>query len=67
MDRAQLCNISSQAKEELGVDEITVVADKGYYSASEFAKCAENGISPIVSKAEHLERAVTVGYAKTQF
>lgn len=67
VDRAQLCNISSQAKEELGLDEITVVADKGYYSAGEFAKCAENGIIPIVSKAEHLERAATMGFAKTQF
>lgn len=67
VDRAQLCNISLQAKKEFGLEEITVIADKGYYSAGEFAKCAENGIIPIVSKSEHLECAATMGYAKTQF
>jgi transposase len=67
VDRAQLCNISSQAKEELRLDKITVIADKGYYSQVEFAKCSDKGIIPIVSKMEHLECAATVGYAKTQF
>jgi len=35
-DYKQLFNMASKAKEELQVDEITAIADKGYYSAEEF-------------------------------
>jgi hypothetical protein len=44
VDKQQFHNITSQAKEELGVDSITAIEDKGYYSASEFAKCKEDNI-----------------------
>lgn len=67
VDKEQLHNISLQAKEELNVDELTVIADKGYYSASEFAKCKEDNIIPIVSKADHAHMAATKEYGKSQF
>lgn len=60
-------SISLQAREELGVDSITAIADKGYYSAAEFVKCKENNIIPIVSKAYHSHMAATKGYGKSQF
>jgi predicted N-acetyltransferase YhbS len=47
VDKEQLHNIAQQAKEEMGADTITVLADKGYYSDSEFAKCKEDSIVPI--------------------
>ena len=37
VDKEQFHNIALQAKEEMGVDTITAIADKGYYSATEFA------------------------------
>ena len=67
VDKQQFHNITSQAKEELGVDQIIAIADKGYYSASEFAKCKEDNIIPIVSKANHSHMAATIGYGKSQF
>lgn len=67
VDKEQLHNISLQAKEELGVDMLTVIADKGYYSASEFVKCKEDNIIPIVSKADHSHMAATKEYGKSQF
>lgn len=67
VDKEQLHNISSQAKENLQVDEITVIADKGYYSLSQFKQCADDKITPIVSKANHNYRAVTEEYSKEAF
>lgn len=67
IDKEQLHNISLQAKEELKVEELTVIADKGYYSALQFAKCKEDNIIPIVSKADHSHMAATKEYGKSKF
>lgn len=67
VDKEQLHSISLQAKEELGANKITAIADKGYYSASEFVKCKEDSIIPIVSKADHSHMAATKEYGKSQF
>ena len=67
VDKEQLHNITLQAKEELGVETITAIADKGYYSAVQFAKCKEDNIIPIVSKADHSFMAATKEYGKAQF
>lgn len=67
VDKEQLHSITLQAKEELGVKTITVIADKGYYSARQFAECKEDGIVPIVAKADRSFMAATKGYEKTQF
>ena len=67
VDKEQLYNISSQAKNELGVESITVIADKGYYSAQQFAKCKKDNIIPIVSKADRSFLAVTKEYEKARF
>lgn len=64
VDKEQLHNISLQAKEKLNVEELTVIADKGYYSAPEFAKCKEDNITPIVSKADHSHMAATKEYRR---
>jgi len=67
VDKGQFHSIALQAKEELGVESITVIADKGYYSASQFAKCKEDNIIPIVSKADNSFMAATKEYGKTEF
>ncbi len=45
-DRAQLAPIGRQAKAALGVDELDVVADRGYFSADQIAQCAAADITP---------------------
>jgi transposase len=49
-DRHQLANMSKQAKTAMGVDELNVVADRGYFDSEEILKCQEAGIVPIVPK-----------------
>ncbi len=65
VDYAQLYNIASQAKTELGAKELTVIADKGYYSGEQFAKCMGEGIHPIAphpDKGGGQARGYTKGY-----
>jgi len=52
VDYGQFNNISSQAKENLKADELTVLADRGYFSAEELNKAEQNGIIPIVARPE---------------
>jgi len=65
VDYAQLYNIASQAKEELQADELIAIADKGYYSGEQFAKCKPENIKPIAphpDKGGGQERGYTKGY-----
>ena len=66
VDKEQLHNISLKAKEELGVEELQVVTDKGYYSAKQFKECAEDHIIPTVPKAIH-NNAPDEAYCKEEF
>lgn len=49
-DRNQLANMAEQAKTAIGVDELTAIADRGYFSSEEVRKCHDNSIVPIVPK-----------------
>jgi len=51
-DRSQLANMSLQAKEELKVDKLTVVADRGYYNGEEIKSCAEANIDVYLPKCQ---------------
>jgi hypothetical protein len=49
-DRSQLANMARQAKEVTGVDGLTVLADRGYFSGPEVVACEAAGVTPIVPK-----------------
>jgi transposase len=49
-DRAQLSNMGTQVKTVLDVEELTVVADRGYYSGEEIKACEEAGITTYLPK-----------------
>jgi len=49
-DRNQLANMAEQAKAAMGVAELNVVADRGYYSGEEIRKCHDAGIMAFVPK-----------------
>jgi hypothetical protein len=49
-DRSALAKIAGQAKAALQATELTVVADKGYYSGQEIKDCMESGVTPIMPK-----------------
>ena len=48
-------------------DTLTVIADKGYYSARQFEKCEKANITAIVSKANHSSAAASEEYSKDMF
>jgi hypothetical protein len=65
VDYGQLHNIASQAKTELGVEELIAIADKGYYSGEQFKKCKEDNIKTIAphpDKGGGQEKGYTKGY-----
>jgi len=49
-DRSQLSPMAKQAKEVLEVDELDVVADRGYFSGSEILACEKAGITVTLPK-----------------
>ena len=66
-DQGQLYKMAAQAKEELNVDEITVLADKAYGIGEDLRKCEENGITAIVSIQEHGTHTGNSDYVKEKF
>ena len=63
-DQGQLSNMAIKSKEELKVENLTVLADKGYWNGEELKKCEENNITTIVSSPEEHG---TIGYKKSDF
>jgi len=51
-DRSQLANMAKQAKTIIGTDELTVVADRGYFSGEEIKACADAGIKTYLPKPQ---------------
>lgn len=49
-DQGQLNMMAKKAKEVLGVEEIKVLADKGYYSSKDLVKCEKDHIETYVPK-----------------
>jgi hypothetical protein len=66
-DRAQLANMAAQAKTVLEVDELTVVADRGYYSGEEIKACEEAGIRAYLPKNQTSGNQAKGYYGKRDF
>jgi len=66
-DNGQLYLMAEQVKQELSVDEITVLADKGYYNGKDLKSCEENGITAIVSKQRFGNSTGNENYSKDKF
>jgi len=49
-DRRQLSTMAQQAKDVLGTNKLTVVADKGYYNGDEIRACEKNDIVAYIAK-----------------
>jgi transposase len=49
-DRTSLANMGHQAREATGADELTILADRGYFSGPEVLACHEAGMVPICPK-----------------
>ena len=49
-DRAQLSRMAMKAREALGTERMTALADRGYFNAPEIQACEEAGVIPLVPK-----------------
>jgi transposase len=49
-DRAQLSTMAKKARDALGTERITALADRGYFNAPEILACERAGIIPLVPK-----------------
>ena len=49
-DRAQLSRMATKAREALGTERMTALADRGYFNAPEILACEEAGVIPLVPK-----------------
>ena len=51
VDRDQLARMAEQARQAIGTEELTVVADRGYFKGEQILECTKSGITPIVPKS----------------
>src|SRR5713101_1666705 len=51
IDRDQLTPMAEQAREATGIDDLTVVADRGYFKGEQIRQCEQAGITPILPKS----------------
>ena len=55
-DQRQLSNMSTEAKQTLGVEKLEVITDRGYYNNEEVKKCEEAGITVYMDKPKAARR-----------
>ena len=51
-DRGQLSNMAKQARTAMGVEDLTAVADRGYFKGEEILACHEAGITTVLPKPQ---------------
>ena len=51
-DRTQLANMAQQAREAIDAEELTVVADRGYFNGEEILACEEDDITTYLPKPQ---------------
>ena len=66
-DRAQLVAMGQKAKEALGVDELDVVADRGYFSTEQIKECADADITPTLPKPQTSSNRKKGMFVKSDF
>jgi len=66
-DVGQLAGVALAAKANLAIKQAEVVADAGYYNASEVNRCVEQGLTPYIPKADTSANTARGLYGKSQF
>ncbi len=66
-DRAQLAPMSKLTKQVLGVDQLDVVADRGYFTSEQILECAESGVTVTVPKPQTSNNRARGQFGKPDF
>src|SRR5439155_752030 len=51
-DRSQLSSMAKEARDAIGIEELTILADRGYFSGEEILECDQAGITALVPKPQ---------------
>jgi transposase len=51
-DRSQLSSMAKKARDAIGTEEVTMLADRGYFDGEEILKCDQAGITALVPKPQ---------------
>ncbi len=66
-DFKQLADVAIEAKTNLELKRAEVVADAGYYNAAEVSRCVEQGITPLMPKADTSANTARGLFGKSRF
>jgi hypothetical protein len=67
VDRGQLSSMAQQAREAMGTQELTAVADRGYFKGEEILACEQAGINAIVPKPQTSNSQAEGRFGKQDF
>ena len=67
VDRDQLSCMAKEARTAMGVEDVTVVADRGYFKSEEILACHEAGITAIVPKTVTSNATAEGRFGKADF
>jgi transposase len=67
IDREQLTAMAQQARTAMGVQDLTAIADRGYFKNEEILKCHEAGITAIVPRIDTSEATANGRFGKADF
>jgi transposase len=66
-DRHQLATMAVRAREAMGQEALTALADRGYYKGEEILACEQTGITPLVPKTQTSSSAAAGRFTKQDF
>jgi hypothetical protein len=66
-DKGALPKIAKSAKEILGVENLEVSGDTGYYDGGDIAECEQNGVTAYVPKVDDYTHAPDTNYDRSNF
>jgi transposase len=66
-DLNQLAEVALEAKQNLELKQADIVADAGYYNASEVSRCVEQGLTPHLPKVDTSANTKLGLYGKSRF
>lgn len=66
-DYRQLADVALTAQANLEIKSAEVLADKGYYNASEVSRCVEHGLRPLIPKTDTSANTKLGLYGKSRF
>jgi len=66
-DRDQLSPMATQADEAMDAEELTVIADAGYFKREELLSCHEAGITAFVPRSPNLGNRTKISFGRRDF